>query len=107
MTLAPGYFFGRRDGPILPPVSVKKIAAAKFDETVSVASDPPPARRLHGSPVAWSRGSASGGVMVRSNRVASLLFQAGPNAGRRYKLGDGDYIIGRRSDCQIFVPDMR
>jgi serine phosphatase RsbU (regulator of sigma subunit)/pSer/pThr/pTyr-binding forkhead associated (FHA) protein len=39
--------------------------------------------------------------------VASLVFQAGPNAGRRYKLGDGDYIIGRRSDCQIFVPDMR
>jgi sigma-B regulation protein RsbU (phosphoserine phosphatase) len=39
--------------------------------------------------------------------VASLIFQAGPNAGRRYKLGDGDYIIGRRSDCQIFVPDMR
>jgi len=39
--------------------------------------------------------------------VASLVFQAGPNAGRRYKLGEGDYIIGRRSDCQIFVPDMR
>jgi len=39
--------------------------------------------------------------------VASLIFQAGPNAGRRYKLGEGDYIIGRRSDCQIFVPDMR
>lgn len=39
--------------------------------------------------------------------MASLLFEAGPNAGRRYKLGDGDYIIGRRSDCQIFVPDMR
>ena len=39
--------------------------------------------------------------------MASLIFQAGPNAGRRYKLGDGDYIIGRRSDCQIFVPDMR
>ena len=27
--------------------------------------------------------------------------------GRRYKLGDGEYVIGRRSDCQIFVPDMR
>ncbi len=39
--------------------------------------------------------------------MATLLFEAGPNAGRRYKLGDGDYIIGRRSDCQIFVPDMR
>jgi phosphoserine phosphatase RsbU/P len=39
--------------------------------------------------------------------VACLVFQAGPNAGRRYKLGEGDYIIGRRSDCQIFVPDMR
>ncbi|MCP4444496.1 MAG: FHA domain-containing protein [Myxococcales bacterium] len=39
--------------------------------------------------------------------MASLLFEAGPNAGRRYKLGGGDYIIGRRSDCQIFVPDMR
>jgi pSer/pThr/pTyr-binding forkhead associated (FHA) protein len=39
--------------------------------------------------------------------VASLVFEAGPNAGRRYKLGDGDYVIGRRSDCQIFVPDMR
>jgi serine phosphatase RsbU (regulator of sigma subunit) len=37
----------------------------------------------------------------------SLIFLAGPNAGRRYKLGEGDYIIGRRSDCQIFVPDMR
>lgn len=39
--------------------------------------------------------------------MPSLIFQAGPNAGRRYKLGQGDYIIGRRSDCQIFVPDMR
>ncbi|HTE53629.1 MAG TPA: SpoIIE family protein phosphatase [Kofleriaceae bacterium] len=39
--------------------------------------------------------------------MACLVFQAGPNAGRRYKLGEGDYIIGRRSDCQIFVPDMR
>ena len=37
----------------------------------------------------------------------SLIFLAGPNAGRRYKLIDGDYIIGRRSDCQVFVPDMR
>jgi serine phosphatase RsbU (regulator of sigma subunit) len=35
------------------------------------------------------------------------VFQAGPNAGRRFRLGDGDTIIGRRSDCQIFVPDMR
>jgi serine phosphatase RsbU (regulator of sigma subunit)/pSer/pThr/pTyr-binding forkhead associated (FHA) protein len=39
--------------------------------------------------------------------VPALIFTAGPNAGRRYKLGKGDYIIGRRSDCQIFVPDMR
>lgn len=39
--------------------------------------------------------------------MASLIFLAGPNTGRRYKLGEGDYIIGRRSDCQIFVPDMR
>src|SRR6188472_3730075 len=39
--------------------------------------------------------------------MPSLVFVAGPNAGRRYKLGKGDYIIGRRSDCQIFVPDMR
>ncbi|HET7505903.1 MAG TPA: SpoIIE family protein phosphatase, partial [Kofleriaceae bacterium] len=37
----------------------------------------------------------------------SLVFLAGPIAGRRYKLADGEYIIGRRSDCQIFVPDMR
>jgi serine phosphatase RsbU (regulator of sigma subunit) len=36
-----------------------------------------------------------------------LVFLAGPIAGRRYKLGDGEYVIGRRSDCQIFVPDMR
>jgi serine phosphatase RsbU (regulator of sigma subunit) len=39
--------------------------------------------------------------------MASIVFLAGPNAGRRYKLADGDYVIGRRSDCQIFVPDMR
>ena len=39
--------------------------------------------------------------------MASLVFIAGPNAGRRYKLAEGEYIIGRRSDCQIFVPDMR
>lgn len=37
----------------------------------------------------------------------SLIFLAGSNAGRRYKLVEGDYIIGRRSDCQIFVADMR
>lgn len=36
-----------------------------------------------------------------------LYFLAGPNAGRRYELIDGEYIIGRRSDCQVFVPDMR
>jgi phosphoserine phosphatase RsbU/P len=39
--------------------------------------------------------------------MPSLVFLAGPVAGRRYKLGDGEYVIGRRSDCQIFVPDMR
>jgi serine phosphatase RsbU (regulator of sigma subunit) len=39
--------------------------------------------------------------------MSSLVFLAGPIAGRRYKLADGEYIIGRRSDCQIFVPDMR
>jgi serine phosphatase RsbU (regulator of sigma subunit)/pSer/pThr/pTyr-binding forkhead associated (FHA) protein len=39
--------------------------------------------------------------------MPSLIFLAGPIAGRRYKLGEGDYVIGRRSDCQIFVPDMR
>ena len=39
--------------------------------------------------------------------MPSLVFLAGPIAGRLYKLGDGEYVIGRRSDCQIFVPDMR
>src|SRR5690349_1834679 len=39
--------------------------------------------------------------------MPSLVFLAGPIAGRRYKLGDGEYVIGRRSDCQVFVPDMR
>lgn len=39
--------------------------------------------------------------------MPSLVFLAGPIAGRRYKLSEGEYIIGRRSDCQIFVPDMR
>ena len=39
--------------------------------------------------------------------MPSLIFLAGPIAGRRYKLGEGEYVIGRRSDCQVFVPDMR
>src|SRR4051794_37595204 len=39
--------------------------------------------------------------------MPSLVFLAGPIAGRRYKLADGEYVIGRRSDCQIFAPDMR
>src|SRR3569832_993284 len=39
--------------------------------------------------------------------MPSLIFLAGPTAGRRYKLGEGEYVIGRRSDCLIFVPDMR
>ena len=39
--------------------------------------------------------------------MPSLVFLAGPIAGRRYKLNEGEYVIGRRSDCQIFVPDMR
>ncbi len=40
-------------------------------------------------------------------RVTALVFIAGPNTGRRYALAEGEYVIGRRSDCQIFVPDMR
>src|SRR5213079_1365014 len=39
--------------------------------------------------------------------MPSLVFLAGPIAGRRYKLAEGEYVIGRRSDSQIFVPDMR
>src|SRR3954452_20267122 len=39
--------------------------------------------------------------------MPSLVFLAGPIAGRRYKLGEGEYVIGRRWDWQIFVPDMR
>lgn len=39
--------------------------------------------------------------------MPSLVFLAGPIAGRRFKLGEGEYVIGRRSDCQVFVPDMR
>lgn len=39
--------------------------------------------------------------------MPSLVFLAGPIAGRRYRLADGEYVVGRRSDCQIFVPDMR
>ena len=36
-----------------------------------------------------------------------MVFLAGPIAGRRFVLEAGEYVIGRRSDCQIFVPDMR
>lgn len=39
--------------------------------------------------------------------MPALVFIAGPNTGRRYPLNAGEYVIGRRSDCQIFVPDMR
>jgi pSer/pThr/pTyr-binding forkhead associated (FHA) protein len=39
--------------------------------------------------------------------MPSLVFLAGPIAGRRYRLAEGEYVIGRRSDSQIFVPDMR
>jgi len=39
--------------------------------------------------------------------MPALVFIAGPNIGRRYPLNAGEYVIGRRSDCQIFVPDMR
>lgn len=41
------------------------------------------------------------------SHMPSLVFLAGPIAGRRYKLAEREYVIGRRSDCQIFVPDMR
>ncbi|MDX2086890.1 MAG: SpoIIE family protein phosphatase [Kofleriaceae bacterium] len=39
--------------------------------------------------------------------MPSLVFLTGPIAGRRYRLSEGEHVIGRRSDCQIFVPDMR
>ena len=43
-----------------------------------------------------------------TTRECLMIFLAGPNTGRRYQLhGEDDYIIGRRSDCRIFVPDMR
>ncbi|HEY4056456.1 MAG TPA: SpoIIE family protein phosphatase [Kofleriaceae bacterium] len=38
--------------------------------------------------------------------MTSLVFLAGPIAGRTFPLDAGEYVIGRRSDCQIFVPDM-
>jgi serine phosphatase RsbU (regulator of sigma subunit) len=38
--------------------------------------------------------------------MASLEFLAGSVAGRVYQLGDGEYLIGRRSDCHICIPDM-
>jgi sigma-B regulation protein RsbU (phosphoserine phosphatase) len=46
-------------------------------------------------------------VVYLCGSVTALVFIAGPNTGRRYALSDGEYVIGRRSDCQIFVPDMR
>ncbi len=46
-------------------------------------------------------------MCVLHEHVPSLVFLAGPIAGRRYPLEAGEYVIGRRSDCQIFVPDMR
>ena len=52
-------------------------------------------------------GEHLGTVVFSALRMPSLVFLAGPIAGRRYKLADGEYIIGRKSDCQIFVPDMR
>lgn len=39
--------------------------------------------------------------------MAQLVFVAGPNAGRRFVLQEGECIIGRRNDCELFVPDMR
>lgn len=39
--------------------------------------------------------------------MPSLVFLAGPNAGRRYELTDDSCLIGRHSECQVFVPDMR
>lgn len=45
--------------------------------------------------------------MVDRSTMPSLVFLAGPIAGRRFPLAEGEYVIGRRSDCQVFVPDMR
>jgi sigma-B regulation protein RsbU (phosphoserine phosphatase) len=56
--------------------------------------------------LAITSAAASRGIK-RNYQMPSLVFIAGPIAGRRYKLQDGEYVIGRRSDCQIFVPDMR
>lgn len=39
--------------------------------------------------------------------MASLVFIAGPHSGARFALGAGENVIGRRADCQVFVPDMR
>ena len=38
--------------------------------------------------------------------MPELVFLAGPITGRRFPVDAGEYVIGRRSDCQIFVPDM-
>ncbi len=54
-------------------------------------------------PGCWAQTSCG----IKRPEMPSLVFLAGPIAGRRYKLGEGEYVIGRRSDCQIFVPDMR
>lgn len=39
--------------------------------------------------------------------MPSILFTAGPNSGKKIKLTDPEYVVGRRSDCSVFIPDMR
>jgi phosphoserine phosphatase RsbU/P len=39
--------------------------------------------------------------------MPSLVFLAGPNTGRSFELTDDGCLIGRHSECQVFVPDMR
>ncbi len=39
--------------------------------------------------------------------MASIVFTAGPNAGRRYPLAGGELVMGRHASCQVFIPDLR
>ena len=37
----------------------------------------------------------------------SVYFFAGPITGRRYNLSGPECVIGRKSECQVCIPDMR
>jgi len=58
------------------------------------------------TPIREASASGASGTSVAGAFKWALIVETGPQAGLTYVLADGDTLVGRGSDCDIFLGDV-